>query len=328
MTVAAAAVVCAFTLLELSVRPDPVANLVAAGLMVGLAGLVLLTGPRVGALLCQVVPIAAVSAIAGLALLTDDTSVAALVFVFLPVLYAATHLRRAGAVLVLVAAAVGHGTVVAVLEPPAQALADFVYLSAMLVTTTVLLVRAGEQQRRLVARLERQAAIDPLTGLVTRRVLDDALGAALSSAAGVTGTSLVIVDVDQFKDVNDNHGHPVGDDALELLGRLISEVSRPGDVVARLGGDELALLLPGCPYHLAVARARTLVEQVRSRPLLLDGGGLLRLTVSAGVAHAPDHATDVRALYAAADHALYRAKSAGRDQVGLQPARAGLVGRS
>lgn len=320
VSVVSAGVLLAFTLLLGESSSSPQLSLAVVLLMVGLAAGALLAPPQVAAALCLVIPLVGVAGITVLDLLTRDASLAAVVFFFLPVLFGATQLRRAGAGTVLAASLLGHGTVVGSLLPPAEALADFVYLSVVLVTTNVLLLRAGERQRALVTRLQQQAAIDPLTGLVTRRVLDDALGAALSSAAGEQGTSLIIVDVDRFKDVNDTYGHPVGDDALELLGRLLHQVARPGDVVARMGGDELALLLPACPYDRAVARATALVERVRDLPVETDDGSLVHLTVSAGVAHAPDHGVDVRALYAAADHALYRAKRAGRDGVGLQPA--------
>ncbi len=88
-------------------------------------------------------------------------------------------------------------------------------------------------------------------------------------------------------------------------------------VVGRLGGDELAVLLPGCSAATAAERAEQLVTAVRATPLQLADGTLLTLSVSVGVAHAPRHATELRALYAAADGALYEAKRAGRDRAVL-----------
>jgi diguanylate cyclase (GGDEF)-like protein len=84
-----------------------------------------------------------------------------------------------------------------------------------------------------------------------------------------------------------------------------------------LGGDELAVLLPGCIREVAVRRAEDLHEAVRSTPLPLSDGGLLALSISVGVAHVPQHSTDRRGLYTAADNALYDAKRAGRDRVAV-----------
>jgi diguanylate cyclase (GGDEF)-like protein len=110
----------------------------------------------------------------------------------------------------------------------------------------------------------------------------------------------------------------VGDDALVHLAGLIRDHVRAGDaVLSRLGGDELAVLLPGCPAEVAAQRAEELLTAVRATPMTLPDGALLALSVSVGVAHAPQHASGTRALYAAADAALYRAKSGGRDRVEL-----------
>ena len=81
----------------------------------------------------------------------------------------------------------------------------------------MLLIRSGEQQDELVARLERLAAVDTLTGLATRRVLDEAAKTAMSSADSHEGTSLILLDVDEFKSINDRYGHPGGDEVLVQL---------------------------------------------------------------------------------------------------------------
>jgi diguanylate cyclase (GGDEF)-like protein len=175
---------------------------------------------------------------------------------------------------------------------------------------------------RLVAALQRQAGLDSLTGLASRRVLDDALAAALATPwsrdGSDAGTALILLDVDTFKSINDVHGHPVGDDALVHLAGLLRAHVRCGDaVLARLGGDELAVLLRGCTAQGAAARAEQLVEAVRATPLRLPDGTWLALSISVGVAHAPRHANDLRGLYAAADAALYAAKRTGRDRAVL-----------
>jgi diguanylate cyclase (GGDEF)-like protein len=97
------------------------------------------------------------------------------------------------------------------------------------------------------------------------------------------------------------------------LAGVLTRAVRFGDaVVSRLGGDELAVLLPGCSVEVATRRADDLVDAVRRAPLPLPDGRLLPQSVSVGVAHAPQHAIELRALYAAADAALYQAKQPGR----------------
>ncbi|SDZ15830.1 diguanylate cyclase (GGDEF) domain-containing protein [Geodermatophilus africanus] len=245
--------------------------------------------------------------------LTDDPSAGAQAFLAFPVLWAASHLRWAAVALVTGAAVVGDGVTQLVLQPVEPAVHDALVVGTVLVVAAVILVRAASMRDGL---LQRQADVDPLTGLVTRRVLDDALTGALEREPTGDGTALVLLDVDSFKQINDAHGHPVGDDALVHLSGLVRRQVRAGDaVVGRLGGDELALLLPGCTAEIAGRRAHELLEAVRRSPLPRADGGPLPLSISVGVAHAPLHAASVRELYAAADAALYEAKRAGRDRV-------------
>jgi diguanylate cyclase (GGDEF)-like protein len=261
-------------------------------------------------------PLLAVAAIAVVDLLTLDTTVAAQIFFLFPTLYGASLLRRPGAVVMTVASLVGEVVVVSARLPWREALTDIGYVAAALVTTAVLLVRATERQAELVTRLAQQAALDPLTGLVTRRVLDEAATSALSGAGSREGTSLVLLDVDHFKAVNDRFGHPGGDRVLVQLAELLENESRAGDVVCRMGGDEIALLLPGCSPEAAGRRAESIRAQVRTHAFTPTGGTVVHLSVSIGLAHAPTDAVDLRRLYAAADTALYGAKQAGRNQVG------------
>jgi diguanylate cyclase (GGDEF)-like protein len=147
-------------------------------------------------------------------------------------------------------------------------------------------------------------------------VLDEALSAALTTRGGSQGTALVLVDVDSFKSINDQHGHPVGDDALAHIAEVLRTVVRAGDaVLSRMGGDELAVLLPDCPADVAVRRANEVLDAVRTAPLVLSDGTLLAISISLGVAHAPSHALGLEELYAAADAALYAAKRGGRGRV-------------
>ncbi|WP_347056867.1 GGDEF domain-containing protein [Blastococcus sp. HT6-30] len=247
--------------------------------------------------------------------------VSAAILLVLPVLWAAVHLRTPAVVLVTACALAADLLTLLVLLPAAAALADFVFFGALLIVIAVLLVRANRTQERLVAALQRRLTVDSLTGLATRRAFDEALETAMSrSYPG--GTALVLIDVDSFKSINDQHGHPVGDDVLVHLAQVLRGHIRTDDaVLSRLGGDELAVLLPGCGRHVAARRADELLHAVRAEPLALPDGTLLSLSISLGVAHVPRFSRDRRALYASADAALYDAKRAGRGQVALASAR-------
>jgi diguanylate cyclase (GGDEF)-like protein len=262
------------------------------------------------------VAIIGVALCCGMNYITSDPSAGAQAFLAFPVLWAGVNLLRSAVALVTVTAIVGDAIVLFHLEPVSNAVSDLSFFGAVLAVMAVMLTRSGETQDRLISLLKTQAGVDSLTGLVNRRVLDEALTAALTTPITPHGTSLVLVDVDSFKSINDQHGHPVGDDALTHIAGLLRTVVRSGDaVLSRMGGDELAVLLPGCPGDVAVRRATEVLDAVRSTPLTLPDGGLLALSVSLGVAHAPSHAIGLEELYAAADAALYAAKRAGRGRV-------------
>ena len=263
-----------------------------------------------------VIPLIGVFLAASLDVATRDASAGAQVGFCLPVLFGASQLRLLGALVTMVAAIAGDAIVVLELRPDAGGLIDLLYLSLVLMLMTGLLVQAGRRQDRLVAMLESQAALDPLTGLVTRRVLDEALRRALSTPAVHAGTALILVDVDRFKAINDTYGHPVGDDALVHIAKVLGRHSRPDTVISRLGGDEIAVLLVGCSEVVARKRAHEYLETMRASPMKLAGGAELTMSISLGVAHAPSGESHLRELYAAADASLYQAKRAGRGRVG------------
>ncbi len=273
---------------------------------------------RIPALIAwALVPLLAVVAIVVLDVLTSDVSVAAQVFFFFPTLYGASQLRRAGAVVMTAASVVGVSIVVLGSLPLAAAATDIGYVSAALITTAALLIRSGERQDELVTRLERQAAVDALTGLATRRVLDEAARSAISGAVSHEGTSLILLDVDEFKSVNDRYGHPGGDEVLVQLADYLVRSARRDDVVSRLGGDEMAVLLPGCSVASLQRRAEQIVADVATHPFVLPSGEEIRVSVSVGLANAPADAVDLPGLYVRADRALYEAKRSGRNRVGI-----------
>jgi diguanylate cyclase (GGDEF)-like protein len=268
-------------------------------------------------------PLCGVLLICCLNMLTHDTSAAAQAFLAFPVLWAASHLRHAAVVLVTGTAVAGNGLTLFALKSVDAALTDLVFFGSVLVVMAVMLLRAGTVQERLVDALQAQATRDSLTGLVNRRVFDEALETTMRRPAS-TGMALVLIDVDAFKSINDAHGHPVGDDVLVHLAAVLGEQVRAEDaVLSRLGGDELAVLLPGCTSEVAALRAEQLLDAVRSRPLALPDGSNLSLSISVGVAHLPEHSGDLRGLYSAADAALYDAKRAGRGRVAVASSMSG-----
>src|SRR3712207_5567331 len=131
--------------------------------------------------------------------LTDDPSAGAQAFLAFPVLWAASHLRWAAVALVTGVAVVGNGVTQVLLQPVAPAMHDQPVIWTVLVVASVILVRTASTQDRLVAALPQQAVVNSLSGLVTRRVLDDALTGALERDPTGTGTALVLLDVDSFK---------------------------------------------------------------------------------------------------------------------------------
>ncbi len=160
-------------------------------------------------------------------------------------------------------------------------------------------------------RLQLLASTDSLTGVANRRTFSRVLEQLVEEAlASRTSLSLVLVDIDHFKRVNDTHGHQVGDDVLKLVAQRLGERARGGDVVARLGGDEFAWIMVGTAQDAASDAARQALEEIEHAQI----GPAPQLTVSIGVSGLAesDHAD---LLFRRADAALYGAKAGGRNQV-------------
>ena len=162
---------------------------------------------------------------------------------------------------------------------------------------------------RVLQRLTAQAQTDALTGTVNRRGLLQHLEQMHQRArGGGDGYVVLMVDVDHFKNVNDEHGHAQGDDVLKRVAQGLREGLRAGDVVARWGGEEFCVLLP----RIGLAEAQTLAERMT---LQIAATGKPRVTVSIGVAEAHAQAETAEQVIRRADAALYRAKEAGRNRV-------------
>ncbi|TYL45342.1 GGDEF domain-containing protein [Nocardioides sp. BGMRC 2183] len=266
------------------------------------------------------IPVGGVIALVALDLVTADAGLTAQVFFLFPALYGASQLRIPGAAVTAALCILGEIVVVTAQLPIEEAVIDAWYVAAAIGTSSVLLATTSERHARLVLRLEELAAVDPLTGLATRRVLDQAARSALSGAGSTAGTGLVLIDIDHFKAINDRHGHPNGDAVLAQLAGVLLAHRAPSEVACRLGGDEIAVLMPACDPEASLARAQRLFEVVDEHSFRSDTGEPLEVSISMGCAHLPTHAIDFGSLYTAADAALYQAKREGRGRVTMAAA--------
>jgi diguanylate cyclase (GGDEF)-like protein len=166
---------------------------------------------------------------------------------------------------------------------------------------------------RTLAIAEARAATDALTGLPNRRTLDDTLKRMIAQAGRtVSPLSAILFDLDDFKKINDLHGHEKGDEVLAAIGAVVSTSLRQSDLAGRSGGEEFLVILPDTDRHGALA----LAEKLRAAIAGLAVPGVEQaVTGSFGVATYPQDGTDPAGLVRFADRALYRAKSNGKNRV-------------
>ena len=180
---------------------------------------------------------------------------------------------------------------------------------------------------RLYEQAEHLATTDGLTGLLNRRTFNAQLLGRLREAQRYgRPLSLLLLDIDHFKKVNDSHGHPAGDAVLRSVAAMLAHQARETDIVARYGGEEMALILPETDGWGAHAIAERIRKAVGAAPHATDQGAL-RITLSAGLATWPGSGDGAEQLVDAADKALYRAKQGGRNRVcAANPASPGVRG--
>jgi diguanylate cyclase (GGDEF)-like protein len=209
---------------------------------------------------------------------------------------------------------------VAAVDQASRRYRQLVFLAAL-----VTLVLMGTLARRLarplaqvvsdVGRLTRQAQTDALTGVANRRALDERLEVELAAAAASTGVvSYVMADVDDFKPINDVHGHQLGDEIIRAVAQAIRGAVRERDFVARYGGEELAVILPASKLEDAKHAAERMRRAVEAIVVAAPNGEAIHVTASFGAAEFPTYPS-AEALVGAADAALYQAKRNGKNRV-------------
>jgi diguanylate cyclase (GGDEF)-like protein len=200
-------------------------------------------------------------------------------------------------------------------KPPASGIPAWWLVGMGTLLVAAILIRSmRERAELLIARLYDAARTDPLTRLSNRRGFREALDLELVRARrGETRMTVLVGDVDRFKEVNDRSGHHVGDATLQRLARLLEHGKREIDLVARVGGEEFALILPDTDDH----GAYILAERLRHELCEEFARDTVPVTISFGVASYPQHGETAGSLLRAADEALYAAKQSGRNRTVL-----------
>jgi diguanylate cyclase (GGDEF)-like protein len=228
----------------------------------------------------------------------------------------ATHVLACGRVAVAVPL-VGRDRAVGVLEVTVRAPlvdADLEILERLATAAALAL-----QNARLHQENQRLASTDPLTGLSNYRHFHEQLGLEVQRARRMRyAVGLLMMDVDHFKLINDRHGHPAGDRALQQVAELLRNRLRRTDVIARVGGEEFAVILPGDAVDAVGVVAEQLRKAVEALPPIEGGRGI---TLSIGGSSLMPDVLDKQALIERADRALYEAKRGGRNQVRLSSSR-------
>jgi diguanylate cyclase (GGDEF)-like protein len=241
-------------------------------------------------------------------------------------LYSGYFFSRAAMTAQLGAIAGLYSGVLLIIDPGPVALTRWIITLGMVSAAAAIVHALKLRNDDLLARLAKAAGTDSLTGLVNRQAFDERLEIELARARR-TGRpmTLIIADIDHFKDINDRSGHAVGDAALRIVGETALRASRPADTVARIGGDEFAAILPDTDPEGAFLFAERLREAIRASQEMDNAP----LTMSLGIAESEADGLTPDILCRSADRALYEAKELGRNQtVCARGARGDVAGRA
>jgi diguanylate cyclase (GGDEF)-like protein len=299
------------TLFLVLLAPDPDTSDHGAVAIIG--GLILLAGalltiarnPRLW--MVRVAPVYATATISLIVAVSNPISGTPFFYLW-PLLYTAYFLPRRDAVFGFLVFA-GSFALSLQWSAPGARFMVFQDTASSVAIVTVLVVLLKERVAGLFAQLQVTASTDSLTGLLNRRAFESAFDREVERARRAElPVSLVLFDIDWFKQVNDRHGHAAGDRALRRYAALLEREGRAADVIARIGGEEFAVVLFGVDERGAQAFAERVLDVVATETAADE----VSLSVSAGVA---GPATDAEQLFLAADRALYCAKDLGRGRV-------------
>lgn len=182
--------------------------------------------------------------------------------------------------------------------------------------TSVFFVEYIRKTQYLLMKFEKESTTDFLTGLNNVRQFDAIWNTLINNATVKNERlTLLMIDIDHFKKVNDTFGHPIGDRILIELGNILKSSTRSFDVVSRNGGEEFSVILPDCPHGQAIEIASRIREAVEKHPFRVSAKKTINITVSIGVATYPETVSETSKIVYNADECLYKAKRAGRNQV-------------
>ena len=184
----------------------------------------------------------------------------------------------------------------------------------------IIMLTASVLSLALVSRSQKLlqlATRDPLTGLFSRGYVDDRFAVELSRARRYgKALTIAVIDADRFKSLNDTHGHPAGDRALQKIGALLHDTFRQSDTAGRYGGEEFIVILPETDMAAAQQKLESLRQLVAGTPIVLASTGeAVQLTISAGLASFPQDGATTAELFALADDRMFQAKREGRNRI-------------
>ena len=243
---------------------------------------------------------------------SDGASASAYVVLYVLVaLYASYFFSRVRALAQGAFIGIAYGVVLVLQDPPGAPLARWLTIVGTLVVAGALVRMLRERLERLIGQLQEAAHTDVLTGLLNRRGFEDVFEVELERAQRAERPmSLIIGDIDRFKNLNDRFGHKEGDRALQRVARVLQQHKRKIDTAARIGGEEFAVLVPEADEH----DAYILAERLRHKIDEAFADREPAATISFGIAAYPLHGGRTDALLIAGDQALYAAKELGRDR--------------